>query len=164
MLSHEERKLPSRYPKSDNRKNELIAFCKRYNDAECPLSDTEHDLIDGVALDIGREIAPHIIAAVTGKTNYRTYWQENVDICDEDSFYRYIRRFFNILDSRKRKYECRGKYIMDYFEGSVSDTFKEMKAHVDNGWSVMDVSTFCKDNRPYSVAFFQKLEPEEVPT
>lgn len=161
MLTREERALPYEYPKG-YRKEELIAFCKRYTDTMSPLTDTEKALIDGVALDVGKEIAPHIIAAVTSDVKYRHYYKKNVEACDEDCFYRYIRRFFNVLDIRKRKYEYQGKYIMDYFEGSVPDAFREMQNHIDNGWNIVDISTFCKNDKPYSVIYFQKLEPNDL--
>lgn len=160
MLTDEEMKLKFAYP-PEHRKSELKAFCRRYNDRLCPLTDAEIALIDGVALDVGRELATHIIGAVTADMKYSVYYKENSIGCDEDSFYRYIRRFFAVLDCRKRRYEYRGKLIIDSFEGSVHDMSRAMQEHVDNGWNIINVSTFCKDNAPYSVAYFKKAMPEE---
>lgn len=163
MLTDEEKKLPFEYPKG-HRKEELIAFCRRYHDTECPLTDAEKDLIECVAFDIGKDTSQYIIEAVTSEAKLKTYCEEHNVPMEYNHFAKKIRKFFSVLDYRKRKLEARGKYIIDSFEGSVLDMSRAMQEHVDDGWNVINVSTFCKDNAPYSVAYFQKLMPEECST
>lgn len=162
MLTVEEEKLPLTYP-PQHRKDELIAFCRRYNDTECCLTDAEKALIDGVALDMGEGLHSYIIAFVSSEMKFGKFYNSAGVPAEYKWFNKKICQFFSVLNYRKRKLENRGKYIIDSFEGTVKETSRVMQEHTDNGWSIINASTFFNGTEPRSVVYFQKLEAEEQP-
>lgn len=143
----------------EQRMNELKAFCRRYHDLECQLTDAEKALIDGVAFDVAGKNAPYIIDAVTNYERYSQFLKEkrNSIFMEKNHFYYRLRGFFAVLDYRKRRYEYRGKVIADVFVGNEHETAFAIEEHLNNGWQFIGQSM----ENGILATNFQKAEIEE---
>lgn len=141
------------------RMTELKAFCRRYDNPECPLTDAERALIDAVAFDVAGEKALYIKDAVTNYKKVSDFLKEkgHTVYMERNYFYKRLRGFFSVLDSRKRRYEYRGNVIVDIFVGNEHETALSIQDHINNGWSI----TFQSMNNEMLATTFHKAEIEE---
>lgn len=98
------RGLPKGYKISETRFRELYYFCLQYNEWQKQRNSYAEKIkmVEDACMEASPELAPYIKEAVTNKgvTYQRLRSRLNIP-CDRNTYYKYRRKFYWILDKKK---------------------------------------------------------------